>query len=184
MAYLQDAHIAARLAEIDRHGVELLPVWRSRLLRKLAGASVSGHLGDIGGHAAAVYLAGGRLWLAIDAQAWHLDETNAEIDHADDRLAIVIRTPRQRYDMVVESHGLEYDTTPFADLEDSCFGLWAARIIRDRERQQVLRTALEDTSLEKMPEHARDAAKPSAMHMPQWRLPSSGVPRDGEHRAE
>jgi hypothetical protein len=157
--YLQDAHNAARMAEIDRRGVELLPAWRSRLLRRIAGAKVSGQLGEIDGHPTAVYLAGGRLWLTIDGQPWHLDEVDADVDVADRQYAIAIRTPQHNYEFVVESRGLEDDTTPFVDLEDFSFGLWAARIIRDPDRQQVLRDTLQDASLGAMPEHAAETAR-------------------------
>jgi len=182
--YLQDAHNVARMAEIDRRGVELLPAWRSRLLRRIVGARVSGHLGEIGGHPAALYLAGGRLWLAVDGQPWHIDEVEADVDVADSQYAIAIRTPQQTYELLVESLGLEDDTTPFVDLEDFSFGLWAARIILDPDRQQVLRDTLQDASLSVMPEHARRTATQGAMDTPHWRISGSGVSSKGERRPQ
>jgi len=81
MVYLQDANRASRLAELDSSGVRLLPALRSRLLKKTTARNVSGQLGDIAGKPAAVYVAGGRLWLAIDDQPWFFDDRSHRHRH-------------------------------------------------------------------------------------------------------
>jgi hypothetical protein len=103
---------------------------------------------------AAVYVAGGRLWLAIDNQPWFLDELSAVVDEADNGYRVHISTPRRNYDFVVGADKLDADTNPFASAEDDSFGLWIARIIENRERQNVLLDVLVDASLDEVPDHA------------------------------
>ncbi|HEX8104283.1 MAG TPA: hypothetical protein VF533_16825 [Solirubrobacteraceae bacterium] len=154
MAYLRYADKASRLAQIDKSGVRLLPELRSRISRRTAARDVSGHLGDIAGKPAAVYVAGGRLWLAIDGQPWYLDEIDAEVLPSQDGWHVRITTPAQTYAVAVDTSSLRADTTPFLDPEDFFFGLWAARIIQEPQRQEVLLDVLADAPLDTMPVRA------------------------------
>jgi hypothetical protein len=176
MVYLQDAHNAARLAELDRHGVRVLPAIRSQVLRRTVARNVSGHLGEIAGRPAAVYVAGGRLWLAIDGQPWFLDELQAAIERVEAGYHVRISTPAQVYESHVDDSDLESDATPFADIEDFSFGLWVARIIENGERQKVLLDVLVDARLNDVPAHAETAA---VNIRDGWKAPSA----TSEHRA-
>lgn len=153
MVYLQDSDNAARLFALDPKGVHRLSTTRSRLLKRTVARKVSGHLGHIDDKPAAVYVAGGRLWFAIDGQPWFLDELKAEVDQADARYAVDISTPERDYKFFVDPAGHD-DTTAFADPEDWSFGLWAAQIIRNPDRQNVLLTVLADAPLGEVPDHA------------------------------
>jgi hypothetical protein len=150
MVYLQDADNASRLFALDSGGVRRLSAVRSGLLKRTIARNVSGHIGHIAGKPTAVYVAGGRLWLAIDDQRWLLGELSAEVDPAGNGYAVQISTPRRDYRFSVDA-----DTTAFAAAEDISFGLWAARIIESRERQNVLLEALVDAPLDKVPGHAK-----------------------------
>jgi len=154
MVYLQDTDNASRLSQLDGSGVRRLSAARSRLLKRTVARNVSGHLGQIAGKPAAVYLAGGRLWFAIDDQPWLLDELSTKVNPADHGYSVQISTPRRDYRFSVDAAPFDADTTPFAAVEDSSFGLWAARIIESRERQNVLLQALVDAPLNEVPEHA------------------------------
>jgi hypothetical protein len=154
MVYLQDADNASRLFALDSGGVRRLSPARSRLLKRTAARNVSGHRGHIAGRPAAVYVAGGRLWLAIDDHAWLLGELSAEVDQADDGYAVQISTPERDYRLLAHAASFDGDTTPFAALEDFSFGLWVARIIESRERQKVLLQQLVDAPLDQVPDHA------------------------------
>jgi hypothetical protein len=153
MVYLQDSDNAARLFALDRGGVHRLSAAKSRLLRRTVARNVSGHLGYIDDKPAAIYAAGGRLWFAIDNQPWFLDELNAEVDRADSGYAVDISTPNRDYKFFVDNVGFN-DTTGFADEEDRSFGLWAAHIIGNPKRQDVLLEALVDAPLSEVPDHA------------------------------
>lgn len=153
MVYLQDADNTSRLFALDGSGVRRLSAARSRLLKKTFARNVSGHLGHIADKPAAVYVAGGRLWLAIDSQPWFLDELSAAVDEVDNGYSIHISTPKRNYEFFVDAATLD-DTNPFAATEDHSFGLWIARIIDNRERQDVLLHVLVDASLDEVPEHA------------------------------
>jgi hypothetical protein len=152
--YLQSFQTANRLAKIDRNGVELLSGLRSRLVRGVARARASGQLGTLAGKPAAVYLAGDRLWLAVDGEPWHLDEVSAEIESVDHQIDITIRTPRDQHTDAVDTTAMRDDFTPFAALEDFSFALWIAHIVQDDDRQKVLRETWENASPDVMPEHA------------------------------
>jgi hypothetical protein len=153
MVYLQDSDNAARLFALDTKGVHRLSAAKSRLLRRTVARKVSGHLGHIADKPAAVYVAGGRLWFAIDGQPWFLDELKAEVDQADAGYAVDISTPERGYKFFVDPAGLD-DATAFADPEDWSFGLWAAQIIGSPDRQNVLLTVLADAPLDEVPDHA------------------------------
>lgn len=153
MIYLQDSDNAARLFALDPKGVHRLSTAKSRLLKRTVARKVSGHLGYIADKPAAVYVAGGRLWFAIDGQPWFLDELKAEVDQADAGYAVDISTPERDYKFVVDPAG-HADTTAFADPEDWSFGLWAAQIIGNPDRQSVLLTVLADAPLDEVPDHA------------------------------
>jgi hypothetical protein len=154
MVYLQDADNAGRLFALDSGGVRRLSGARSRLLRRTAARDVSGHLGYIDDKPAAVYVAGGRLWFAINGQPWFLDELKAEIDQDDSGYAVRIETPNYDYKLVVCTTDTD-DTTAFVDPEDRSFGLWVAQIVRNQERQRVLLETLVDAPLNEVPDHAR-----------------------------
>lgn len=172
VAYLQDTHHASRLAEIDRHGVRLVPAIRGRVLKMTAARNVSGHLGVITDKPAAVYVAGGQLWLAIDGQPWFFDELEVDISSDDRGCAVEIRTPARAYDFRVDSALPAGDITPFADPEDFSFGLWAARLIQDPARQQVLLDVLVDAPLTSMPIHATKEEHPLAVDVARsWAAP-------------
>lgn len=102
----------------------------------------------------AVYIAGGRLWLAIDGQPWFLDELSADVEQADNGYSVHISTPKRNYQFFVDASAFDTDTTACAAVEDCSFGLWTARIIENRERQNVLLDVLVDASLDEVPEHA------------------------------
>ncbi len=158
MVYLQDADNASRLFELDSGVVRRLSAVRSGLLKRTVARNVSGHLGQIDDKPAAVYVAGGRLWLAIDDQPWLLDELSAKVDRADSGYSVAVSTPKREYRFFVDAAPSETDTTPFAAVEDLSFGLWAARIIESRERQNVLLQALVDAPLDEVPDHAKTDA--------------------------
>lgn len=170
MAYLQDSERAARLAEIDRNGIRVLPLLRSRWLRRTAVKQVSGHLGQIDGHPAAVYVAGGRLWLAIDGQAWFLDEVEAAVRQSDGGWRGRIQTPAGAYDFTARRTSVDTDATPFSDPEDVSFGLWVARLLEDADRRDVLREVLVDASPDTVPAHA--TAEPAGASFTDALLPS------------
>jgi hypothetical protein len=153
MVYLQDSDNAARLFALDTKGVHRLSAAKSLFLRRTVARKVSGHRGYIADKPAAVYVAGGQLWLAIDGQPWLLDELKAEVDQADAGYAVDISTPERDYKFFVDPAGLD-DATPFADPEDRSFGLWAAQIIGNPDRQNVLLTVLTDAPLDEVPDHA------------------------------
>jgi hypothetical protein len=153
MVYLQDADNSSRLFALDSSGVRRLSAARSRLLKRTAARNVSGHLGHIADKPAAIYVAGGRLWLAIDGEPWFFDELTADIDQADMGCSVHISTPKRHYRFSVDAARFDADT-PFAATEDLSFGLWAARIIENRERQNVLLEVLVDAPLDEVPEHA------------------------------
>jgi hypothetical protein len=158
MVYLQDSDNTARLFALDRGGVHRLSAAKSRILRRNIARNVSGHLGYIEDKPAAIYAAGGRLWFAIDNQPWYLDELKAEVDRADSGYAIDISTPDRDYKFFVDTTGFD-DTTAFADAEDRSFGLWAAHIIGNPKRQDVLLEALVDAPLDDVPDHAGTAGQ-------------------------
>jgi hypothetical protein len=180
MVYLQDADNAARLAALDSSGVRLLSATRSRVLRRTVARDVSGHLGVIAGKRAAIYVAGGRLWLAIDGKPWFFDELQATIDRTDDGYAVRITTPDGSYEFTVDDSACDDDTTAFASIEDFSFGLWAARIIEAQERQKVLLEVLVDAPLDAVPEHAHDG--PVVLQDP-WVKPASAADRRNEKRS-
>ena len=74
MVYLQDSDKASRLLELDKGSIRRLSAARSLLIKKTAAPAVSGQFGYIEGRPAAMYRAGGRLWMAIDGKPWLLDE--------------------------------------------------------------------------------------------------------------
>lgn len=155
MVYLQDSNRGSRLAALDSSGVRLLPALRSRLLKRTTARNVSGQRGDIAGRPAAVYVAGGRLWLAIDNQPWFLDEIEATVTSAVHGYVVQIVTPAKSYEFPADRMIDDGDSTAFASPEDFSFGLWTARIVNDPERQKVLLEVLVDASLDDVPEHAR-----------------------------
>jgi hypothetical protein len=176
MAYLQDTHHASRLAEIDRNGVRLVPAIRSLFLKRTAARNVSGHLGVIADRTAAVYVAGGQLWLAIDGQPWFFRELEADVSADDHGWRVEIRTPARTYDFDVERTLPYDDLTPFADPEDFSFGLWAARVIQSPERQQVLLDVLVDAPLTVMPVHATKEEHPLSVDVTrEWKTPVGAV---------
>ncbi|HEY2535496.1 MAG TPA: hypothetical protein VGI24_00740, partial [Solirubrobacteraceae bacterium] len=73
---------------------------------------------------------------------------------ADNGYSVDISTPIRDYRFFVDSSDFDGDTAAFVALEDSSFGLWAARIIRNHERQNVLLEVLADAPLDGVPEHA------------------------------
>lgn len=154
MLYLQDSDNASRLFALDRSGVRRLSAAKSRVLKRTVARTVSGHLGYIDDKPTAIYVAGGRLWFAIDNQPWFLDELKADVSQADSGYAVDISTPGCDYEFFVDASGFD-DTTAFADAEDSSFGLWAAHIIASPERQSVLLEALMDAPLDDVPDHAQ-----------------------------
>jgi len=158
MVYLQDAESASRLAELDRHEIRRLSALQSILLKRTVARKVSGLLGVIASKSAAVYVAGGRLWLAIDGRAWYLSELQAEVDRTNGGYAVRISTPKRDYSLSVDESEFAEDTTPFVAAEDFSFGLWAANIIKSRDRQKVLLEVLVDASLDRVPRHAGDVA--------------------------
>jgi hypothetical protein len=158
MVYLQDADNASRLFALELSGVRQLSAARSGLLKRTVARNVSGHLGQIADKLAAVYVAGGQLWLAIDDQPWLLEELSAEIERADNSCSVQISTPKRDYRFFVDGTESDADTTAFASVEDRSFGLWAARIIESRERQNVLLEALVDAPLDEVPDHAKTEA--------------------------
>lgn len=174
MVYLQDAQNAARLAEIDRRGVRVLPAIRSQVLKRTVARNVSGHLGEIAGRPAAVYVAGGRLWLAIDGQPWFLEELQAAIERTDGGYFVRISTPAQVYECHANNADLETDATAFVDAEDFSFGLWVARIIGNGERQKVLLDVLVDARLDDVPAHAGSAERGGTINARDaWKAPSA-----------
>jgi hypothetical protein len=154
MVYLQDSDNAARLFALDTKGVHRLSTAKSKLLKRTVARKVSGHLGYIADKAAAVYVAGGRLWFAIDGQPWFLDELKAVVEQADAGYAVDISTPERNYKFFVDPARLD-DATAFADPEDWSFGLWTAQIIGNPDRQNVLLTVLADAPLDEVPDHAK-----------------------------
>jgi hypothetical protein len=170
MVYLQDSDNAARLFALDTTGVHRLSGAKSRLLRKTVARKVSGHLGYIADKPAAVYVAGGRLWLAIDDQPWFLDELTASVDKAEAGYAVDISTPEREYSFFVDPAGFD-DTTAFADPEDGSFGLWAAHIIANPDRQNVLLTVLVDAPLDEVPDHAEKNGHSSVDMRHPWKPP-------------
>jgi hypothetical protein len=175
MVYLQDSDNAARLFALDTKGLHRLSAAKSRLLRRTRARNVSGHLGQIADKPAAVYVAGGRLWLVIEGQPWLLDELKASVDAGDAGYAVDISTPEHEYRFFVDPTGVD-DATAFADPEDSSFGLWAAQIIANPERQQVLLTVLVDAPLDQVPERAASGGPGSVDVRRPWR--PSGQPSD------
>jgi hypothetical protein len=176
MVYLQDSDNAARLFALDTKGVHRLSAAKSRLLKRTVARKVSGHRGYIGDKPAAVYVAGGQLWLAIDGQPWLLDELKAEVDQADAGYAVDISTPEREYKFVVNPAGFD-DSTPFADPEDRSFGLWAARIIGNPDRQNVLLAVLADAPLDEVPDHAETDGQSSVDVRRPWTRPGQGIDR-------
>jgi hypothetical protein len=174
MVYLQDSDNAARLFALDTKGVHRLSAAKSRLLRRTVARKVSGHLGYIADKPAAVYVAGGRLWVAIDGQPWFLDELKAEVDQADAGYAVDISTPERDYKFFVDPAGLD-DATAFADPEDWSFGLWAAQIIGNPERQNVLLTVLADAPLDEVPDHAETDGRGSVDVRRPWMQPGQAA---------
>lgn len=162
MVYLQDSDNAARLFTLDPKDVRVrrLSTAKSRLLKRTVARKVSGHLGHIADKPAAVYVAGGRLWFAIDDQPWSLNELKAEVDQTDAGYAVDISTPARDYKFFVDPTGHD-DTTAFVDPEDWSFGLWAARIIGNPDRQSVLLTVLADAPLDDVPDHAATSGQGS-----------------------
>jgi hypothetical protein len=158
MVYLQDSDNAARLFALNKGGVHRLSAVKSRLLKRTVARNVSGHLGYIDDKPAAIYAAGGRLWFAIDDQPWLLAELKADIDRADSGYAVDISTPNRGYTFYVDAVGFN-DSTAFADVEDRSFGLWAAHIIGNPKRQDVLLDALVDAPLDQVPDHAGTTGK-------------------------
>ncbi len=174
MVYLQDSDNAARLFALDTKGVHRLSAVKSRLLKRTVARKVSGHLGYIADRPAAVYVAGGRLWLAIDGQPWFLDELKAEVDRADAGYAVDISTPEHDYKFFVDPEGFD-DTTAFADPEDWSFGLWVAQIVGSRERQNVLLTVLVDAPLNEVPDHAETDGHGSVDVRRPWTRPGQNM---------
>lgn len=154
MAYLRDSDHSSRLLALDTSGVHRLPAIRSWLLRRAAGPRVSGHFGYIAGKPAALYSAGGKLWVAIEKHPWFLDEVKAEIDEADNGCRVAISAPDRQLKFFVDVPESDLGSTPFASPEDFSFGLWVARIIKNPERQNVLLETLADAKLDEVPEHA------------------------------
>jgi hypothetical protein len=186
MVYLQDSDNAARLFALDTKGVHRLSAIKSRLLKRTVARKVSGHLGYIADKPAAVYVAGGRLWLAIEGQPWFLDELKAEVDQADAGYAVDISTPEREYRFFIDPAGFD-DTTAFADVEDRSFGLWAAQIIENPERQNVLLTVLADAPLDEVPNHAKTDDHGSVDLRHPWLRPGQPPTDHGlsqEHSAE
>jgi hypothetical protein len=179
MVYLQDAENASRLFQLDRRGVHRLSGARSRLLKRTVARNVSGHLGLIADKPAAVYVAGGALWLAIDDEPWLLEQLSAKVDQAGDGYLGVISTPKRSYQFAGELAASDAETTPFAALEDVSFGLWAARIIESRERQDVLLGALVDAPLAEVPDHADTDAEGGPVDVRHaWRGSTAATTRD------
>lgn len=159
MVYLQDADNASRLATLDRSGVHLRSLAWSRVLKMTTAREVSGHLGMIATKPAAVYVAGGRLWLAVDGRPWFLDELHAEIDRVDSGYRVRISTPERDYGTLIDGSLFDdADVTPLAAPEDFSFELWTAHIIKSPERQKVLQDVLVNASMNEVPAHAPNAA--------------------------
>jgi hypothetical protein len=168
MVYLQDSDNASRLLELDKSSVRRLSAARSFLLRNTVARAVSGHFGYLEDKPAAIYLAGGRLWMAIDGKPWFLEELRAEVDQADDGLQVEITAPDHHYGFSVDSAEGDLDATALASAEDSSFGLWAAHIMNSPERQHVLRDVLIDAPIDRVPEHAKVDASPSPELKRSW----------------
>lgn len=176
MVFLQHADNASRLAVIRPGGLWLLGPVRSRLLKKSSARQVSGQFGEIGGTAAALYLAGGRLWLAIAGQAWLLDNVKAEIEESEHDWVVRIDTPTGAYEARARRSSEPHDVTALADDEDFFFGLWVARIIRDERRRRVLAETLCDASLEDVPRESSDPPQEVIDPRASW----DHSPTDGE----
>lgn len=157
---------------------------RSRVLKRTSARHVSGHLGEIAGKPAAVYLAGGRLWLAVDGQPWFLDEVQAAIERTDGGYFVRISTPATVYECDADEAD-DADTTALADAEDFSFGLWVARIIGNGERQAVLSDVLVDARLDEVPAHAGTEERGGAVNVRDaWKAPSETPERrDGRKRS-
>ena len=180
MVYLRDSDHASRLLALDSKGVHRLPAIRSRLLRRTAAKGVSGHFGYIADKPAAIYAAGGRLWIAIEDQPWFLDELKADIDRTDDGYWVAISAPDRRFKFLVDADDL--DATPFAASEDFSFGLWIAHIIKSPERQDVLLETLVDAKLDDVPEHSEIDASESADIRGRWRRSGRTSAQDPHRR--
>lgn len=167
MVYLQDSGNASRLLELNRSSVRRLSTARSLLLKKAAGQAVSGHFGYINGRPAAMYRAGGRLWMAIDGKPWFLDELTAKVDRAKTGYRVEISAPDHRYRFSVDTTDLDFDLG-FVDAEDFSFGLWAALVLNKPERQQVLLEMLVDAPIDQVPDHAEIDSLPSLELKESW----------------
>src|SRR4051794_39223115 len=153
MVYLKDSENASRLMELDKRSVHRLSAARSFLLRKTGRQAVSGHFGYIAEKPAAIYRAGGRLWMAIDGKPRFLDELSAEVHQANEGYQVEICAPDHRYRFSVDAADLDLDLG-FEDAEDFSFGLWAAQIMKSPERQDVLLQVLVDAPIDQVPDHA------------------------------
>lgn len=180
MVYLQDSDKASRLLELDKGSIRRLSAARSLLIKKTAAPAVSGQFGYIEGRPAAMYRAGGRLWMAIDGKPWLLDELTAGVDRVGDGFRVEIAAPDHRYRFNVEA----LDPDPylgFEDAEDFSFGLWAANVMNSSERQHVLLETLVDAPIDQVPDHADVDSSPSLELKKSW-LGQGG--HSGAHRRE
>ncbi len=173
MVYLQDSEHRSRLYALDGRGIHRLPAIKSRIVRRAATRRVAGHLGRIADKPAALYVAGRKLWFAIDDQPWLLDELEARVDESEARVEIC--TPDHRYGADFDPTSRAADT-PFAEPEDWSFGVWVAHIAQDPTRQRVLLDSLYDAPLTAVPEHAPSEGD----QLTPWKSPRSGAP--SEHR--
>jgi hypothetical protein len=167
MVYLQDSEKASGLLELDKGSVRRLSAARSLLLKKAAARTVSGHFGYIEGRPAAMYRAGGRLWMAIDGKPWFLDELTAGVHRVGEGVRVEIAAPDHRYRFNVDALDPDPDLG-FEDAEDFSFGLWAANVMNSPERQHVLLETLVDAPIDQVPDHAEIDSLPSLDLKKSW----------------
>ena len=105
--------------------------------------------------------------MAIDGKPWFLDELSAEVQQTDDAYQVEIWAPDHRYRFSVDTADLDLDLG-FEDAEDFSFGLWAAQIMKSRERQGVLLQVLADAPIDQVPDHADSDASSSLELKESW----------------
>lgn len=105
--------------------------------------------------------------MAIEGKPWFLDELSAEVQRVDDGYQVEICAPDHRYRFSVDTTDFDLDLG-FEDAEDFSFGLWAAQIMKNPERQNVLVEALVDAPIDQVPDHADIDASPSFELKESW----------------
>lgn len=105
--------------------------------------------------------------MAIDGKPWFLDELTAGVHRADDAYQVEISAPDHRYRFGVETLDLDSDLG-FEDAEDFPFGLWAAEVMNNPERQHVLLEMLVDAPIDQVPDHAEIDSSPSLELKQSW----------------